>query len=213
MIRGLSAASLLYAHAKAVGLPVHRETILAEQTAPGLNFTYDNEGNVLNAEGHIVNYHAYKEKNNLKEQVATATEPITALEDILAVTTMRVKELEDAMDGFVQYPSTCSCCNGGKDCKDPNPDTTGCPEGCKQVIETTVVDRLRIYIEKHIESIRGPKGDQGPKGDKGDDGPTGPKGHDGPTGPTGETGPKGDTGETGEKGDKGETGAKGDTGS
>ena len=63
-----------------------------------------------------------------------------------------------------------------------------------------------------LESLRGPKGDQGIqglKGDKGDQGIQGPKGD---KGDTGDQGPKGDQGIQGPKGDKGETGDQGPKG-
>lgn len=72
-----------------------------------------------------------------------------------------------------------------------------------------------------LASLKGAKGDVGPKGNTGatgakgatgDVGPKGATGVTGPTGATGDVGPKGDTGEVGPKGDTGDTGPKGDTG-
>lgn len=60
-----------------------------------------------------------------------------------------------------------------------------------------------------FNSLKGEKGDQGPKGDKGDTGLQGPQGE---KGETGAQGPKGDTGATGQqgpKGDKGDVGPQG----
>lgn len=64
----------------------------------------------------------------------------------------------------------------------------------------------------NVGTIKGPKGDTGPKGaqgPKGDTGAIGPKGDPGVTGPTG---PKGDTGAKGAQGPKGDTGATGPAG-
>lgn len=75
-----------------------------------------------------------------------------------------------------------------------------------------------------IETLRGPKGEQGIQGPKGEQGLPGEKGEKGETGAQGPVGPKGETGETGPqgpagrdgaqgpKGDKGETGAQGPKG-
>lgn len=69
-----------------------------------------------------------------------------------------------------------------------------------------------------FNSLKGEKGDQGPKGDTGETGAQGPKGEKGDTGAQGPKGDKGDTGaqgpqgETGAQGPKGEKGEKGDTG-
>ena len=57
-----------------------------------------------------------------------------------------------------------------------------------------------------FNSLKGEKGDQGPKGDTGETGPQGPKGD---KGETGAQGPKGETGAQGPKGDTGATGPQG----
>ena len=66
-----------------------------------------------------------------------------------------------------------------------------------------------LTYEEWLATIKGDKGDIGPKGEKGDTGEQGPKGDDGLQGLKGD---KGDTGPKGDKGDTGEQGPKGDKG-
>ena len=66
-----------------------------------------------------------------------------------------------------------------------------------------------------LNSLKGPKGEQGLKGDKGDQGIQGPKGDQGNPGKDGAIGPKGDTGSIGPQGPRGpqgEAGAQGNPG-
>lgn len=80
---------------------------------------------------------------------------------------------------------------------------------------------LQNYVNKNVETFKGPKGDkgdqgqrgpQGVKGDTGEQGLQGPQGIQGERGLRGEQGPEGPRGMTGAKGEKGEKGDKGEEG-
>lgn len=77
---------------------------------------------------------------------------------------------------------------------------------------------LQNYVNKNVETFKGPKGDkgdqgqrgpQGVKGDTGEQGLQGPQGIQGERGLRGLQGPSGLKGETGPKGDKGDAGIQG----
>lgn len=67
-------------------------------------------------------------------------------------------------------------------------------------------------VEEWLDSLVGPKGEQGIQGPQGKKGEKGETGEQGEKGETGDKGEQGDKGEKGDKGDKGETGEKGDKG-
>ena len=65
------------------------------------------------------------------------------------------------------------------------------------------------FTAEQLAALTGPQGEQGATGPQGEQGPQGEKGD---KGDTGETGPQGIQGIQGEKGDKGDTGETGETG-
>ena len=67
-------------------------------------------------------------------------------------------------------------------------------------------------VSDFLNSLKGPKGDQGERGIQGPEGPRGEQGPVGPKGDTGERGPQGDIGPRGEQGPKGDPGVEGPRG-
>merc|ERR1712127_187024 len=133
------------------------------------------------------------------------TNPLSALEQIVALNVYRIGDLEIVFDILTAFPAHCTCCLGKK-----SEVVAPCPDNCLSLIDEFISKNFKDEVTNIIgDDLPGPAG---PPGDKGVKGTNGINGVNGANGKPGQAGPAGGLGEAGETGDKGQAGTDGQAG-